>query len=127
MVRSDKIDFAAFAYPTGTLCVDRRYCKNGYYKELAYVWENGQIDWKVSVSELDSDTRNRIYNIADRKAGEVEELRSQYKETGKQFGYLMTVSDIGLSLKEFNIKRWLRDAARKLEDLDTFKTTAVIH
>ncbi len=122
-----KIDFGAFSYPTGTLCCDRSICKNGYYRELAYVWENGQIDWRVSANELDADTRNRIYQIADRNAGKVEELREQYNTTVKQYGYLQNTPNEGLSLKEFNIKTWLRKVAVQLADLDQFRTAQVIH
>lgn len=116
-----------FKYATGIRYCDLDVTEHGDYKEVAYVWENGDIDWIVPPDALDSEGRVRILKCSLEHRSNVANLQDEFNMNYEKYSYLLEKEDIGLSLMECNMKRWLRRVGQELLDLMTYKTTCVVH
>ncbi len=116
-----------FKYCTGVSYCDLDEEVHGNYKEVAYVWENGDIDWRVSPETLNDDGVAKVLKCSLMHRSNVENLRAEFSENYKKYKYLLNTENKGLSLKEFNMKHWLHQKGLELLDLTTYKTTCVVH
>ena len=57
----------------------------------------------------------------------MQSLCDNYNSIKSEYSYVLEHEDKGLTLKEFNVKRWLVKVKQEIEDLMTYRTTAVIH
>ena len=116
-----------FKYCTGIRYCDLDVENHGEYKEVAYVWENGDIDWKVSPDTLNDEGRVRVLRCSLEHRSNVANLQAEFDVNYEKYSYLLEKEDKGLTLKECNMKRWLRRVGEELLDLMTYKTTCVVH
>ena len=116
-----------FKYCTGIRYCDLDVENHGEYKEVAYVWENGDIEWSVSPDTIDEKGMDRIMRCSLEHRSNVSNLQTEYDEKYKKYSYLLEKEDKGLTLTEFNMKRWLCRKKEELSDLMLYKTTAVVH
>ena len=116
-----------FKYCTGIMYCDLDVQENGDYKEVAYVWENGEIDWRVPMNSINKEGVDRILKCSLEHCSNVSNLQAEYEKKYTEYGYLLNREDKGLSLFECNMKRWLYRVKVELSDLMMYKSTMVVH
>ncbi len=116
-----------FKYCTGIMYCDLDTEEHGDYKEVAYVWENGEIDWRVPMDSINEEGRKRILKCSLEHSSNVTNLQTEYEKKYAEYGYLLNREDKGLTLFECNMKRWLYRVKVELSDLMMYKTTMVVH
>lgn len=117
------MNLIGFCYATGVLYCDKG--KEEYllrHKEIAYVWENGTIDWKIDESKYDTDTLLPIYKCSASNINKVNEMKKKLAELEEEFPTLEEKT-----LKHHNVERCIERLKLELDDLEKFKTTSVIH
>lgn len=117
------MNIIGFCYATGVSYCDKG--KEEYplrYKEIAYVWENGTIDWKIDESKYDLDTLLPIYKCSASHINKVNEMKNKLKELEEEYPTLEKNT-----LKHHNVGRYIDRLKLELEDLEKYKTTCVIH
>ncbi len=115
-----------FKYCTGVMFCDLDVTEQGDYKEVAYVWENGEINWKVPAEQINREGVTRILAESQRQCEALKKLQNEYKKTYEEYSYVLNM-DKDMTLKECNIRRWLIRVREEISDLLQYKTTAVVH
>lgn len=122
-----EIELVGFGYATGTSWCDknRKGETAGYYKELAYVWESGKIDWKEDPEKLPEDIREGIYKCSESNIKRVNELKHKVEEKITQYPDWRTMTTD--TIEKFYARSFISESLIRLEDLEKHNTTQVIH
>lgn len=117
------MNLIGFCYATGVSYCDKDIdLHNGYYKEIAYVWENGFIDWKVNKDKYDLDELLPIYKCS---ADHINKVNEKKKILAEQKEKLLKLEEGTFS--HYHTNRYIQQLQIILDDLEKYKTTQVIH
>ena len=109
----------ALRFSTGTkFCSHNEY---GEYDKIAYVWENGTIDWKVDITKYTMEQLLPVYKCSATYTNVVNEKKSLLKRLQAEYPTIIS------ALKRENVSRYIMRLQEDIYNLDRFKTTMVIN
>lgn len=94
----------------------------GLNKQVAYVWENGDIDWKENESSYVQEELLPIYKCAAQNKNKLQDKRKLLQQLEEEYPSLRKGT-----LKELNVSHYIWHLREEIEDLLKYKTTCVIH
>lgn len=124
------MDIIGFRYNTGvSFCVETK----RDYKEVAYVWDSGYIDWRIDPEKYNKEELKGIYNCSKNHYQEnVVARETKLKAILEKYpGIEQTRHEAFFEkyqeIKDFYNWHLLWRLKQELKDLEEHKTTCVIH